>query len=181
VQRQGTQIHILDDPQLHLEWRKFASPPMHRRLLLERETASGVSMLALFLASNCIDIIWVVTAPALFLGPYYYLTLPVCPHVLVDDHWPNRHDACACHSNKFLRILTSNPIIISAMMNACCELTARMHACMSCHLCLSCVAGNADLNLTFTMTLCALLRSVWPGPPTTWWGCRCVSGAIPTQ
>lgn len=48
-----------------------------QRLLLWREVASGVGMPGHFLASNIIDFTWIVTAPAIYLGPYYYLTLPV--------------------------------------------------------------------------------------------------------
>jgi hypothetical protein len=48
-------------------------------VLLWRETASGIGLGAHFLASNIIDCLWIVVAPALFLGPYYYLTLPVSP------------------------------------------------------------------------------------------------------
>ena len=38
--------------------------------------ASNISLPAFFLAHNIIDGMWIFTAPALFLGPYYYLTLP---------------------------------------------------------------------------------------------------------
>ncbi|KAL6748975.1 hypothetical protein V8C86DRAFT_2862363 [Haematococcus lacustris] len=47
-----------------------------QRLLLQREVASGVGMPAQFLAANIIDLVWVFTAPALYLAPYYNLTLP---------------------------------------------------------------------------------------------------------
>ncbi len=46
-------------------------------LLLAREASSGISIGAYFISQNVIDLIWVLMAPALFLGPYCYLTLPV--------------------------------------------------------------------------------------------------------
>ncbi|KAG2452836.1 hypothetical protein HYH02_002182 [Chlamydomonas schloesseri] len=49
------------------------------RVLLWREAASGMSVLAYYLSQNIIDQIWVFTAPALSLGVYYYLTLPRMP------------------------------------------------------------------------------------------------------
>jgi hypothetical protein len=48
-----------------------------QRLLLWREAASGIGMPALFLSANAIDLTWIFIAPAIYLGPYYYLTLPV--------------------------------------------------------------------------------------------------------
>ncbi|GIL43799.1 hypothetical protein Vafri_1407, partial [Volvox africanus] len=51
----------------------------NNRVLLWRECASGMSILAYFMAQNVIDQIWVVAAPALSLGVYYYLTLPRMP------------------------------------------------------------------------------------------------------
>lgn len=47
------------------------------QVLVARESESGVSMSAFFVSQNMIDLIWVFTAPAIMLGPYYYLTLPV--------------------------------------------------------------------------------------------------------
>ncbi|KAG2436216.1 hypothetical protein HXX76_006528 [Chlamydomonas incerta] len=49
------------------------------RVLLWREAASGMSVLAYYLSQNIIDQIWVFAAPALSLGVYYYLTLPRMP------------------------------------------------------------------------------------------------------
>jgi hypothetical protein len=46
------------------------------RVLLNRESSSGISIDAHFLSQNLIDLIWILLSPALFLGPYYYLTLP---------------------------------------------------------------------------------------------------------
>lgn len=47
------------------------------QVLVARESESGVSMSAFFVSQNMIDLLWVFTAPAIMLGPYYYLTLPV--------------------------------------------------------------------------------------------------------
>jgi hypothetical protein len=47
------------------------------RVLLARETSSGISIGAFFISQNVIDMAWVLIAPAMFLGGYYYLTLPV--------------------------------------------------------------------------------------------------------
>lgn len=52
------------------------------RLLRWRETASGVGMPAQFIAANVIDLVWIVVSPAIFTGPYYYLTLPRTPWVM---------------------------------------------------------------------------------------------------
>eukprot|EP00798_Chlamydomonas_sp_ICE-L_P004550 gene4550-14729_t len=46
------------------------------KIVLLRESDSGVSLPAFFCAQNIIDLGWVFLAPALFLAPYYYLTLP---------------------------------------------------------------------------------------------------------
>ncbi|GFR49862.1 hypothetical protein Agub_g11964 [Astrephomene gubernaculifera] len=51
----------------------------HNRVLLWRESASGMSVAAYYLAQNVIDQLWVLAAPALSLGVYYYLTLPRMP------------------------------------------------------------------------------------------------------
>ena len=53
------------------------SPIAQGFLLVKRETSSGISLGAFFISQNAIDLIWVFLAPAVFLGPYYYMTLPV--------------------------------------------------------------------------------------------------------
>ncbi|KXZ50300.1 hypothetical protein GPECTOR_17g939 [Gonium pectorale] len=50
--------------------------PLAPAVLLWRESASGLSLPAYFFACNVIDWLWVLLAPAISLGPYYYLTLP---------------------------------------------------------------------------------------------------------
>ena len=44
---------------------------------MARETSSGISFAAFFTSQNIIDLVWIFLAPAIFLGPYYFMTLPV--------------------------------------------------------------------------------------------------------
>lgn len=64
------------------------------QVLVARESESGVSMSAFFVSQNMIDLLWVFTAPAIMLGPYYYLTLPVSDC----QTSPASHASCLFHN-----------------------------------------------------------------------------------
>ena len=48
------------------------------RVILIRETKTGISTLAVFLASNIIHLIDIFLLPLIFLGFYYGFVFPVC-------------------------------------------------------------------------------------------------------
>ena len=72
---QRTALHCGMRPYLPLIFSPL--PPDQDRVLLWRETSSGISIGAFFISQNVIDMAWVLLSPAIFLGPYYCLTLPV--------------------------------------------------------------------------------------------------------